>query len=542
MTDDQAGHNHAIEIQASLNLGGDAAAMPVSHAGAVTVTGTRVSRDEMNLAEFPLTVLSKRVDPSVKTLEFSDTVKGKNGELVNRAWIITGADKFGLPTSSDDEVLLGLLKLTADDGVRDRKVHFTRYELLKILRWTTEGRSYTRLQNALDRLSGVRIKATNAFYDNESKLHSTRNFGIIDEYEINDGRDTRPSFFTWSEVLFKSFQVGFIKKLDLDFYLDLRSAVSKRLYRYLDKHFWYRSRIQINLFTLAHEKIGISRNYVYASSLRQQLEPALEELVEKGLLAEFEFIGKGQSTEVVLLATQGARRPNMLPPKPSHSNDPHVTAPQNTSAVNVSAVGKRTEGGDPPAGAKESLVTALVERGIVERQARRILEGKDAQALSRVKEILQHYDALVASRSHLVSKNPCGFLYRAVERPFDFVLPSDKAAGIRRPNDSQFAAAPNRTRQLQRAQKADRASLEAAYLTQRSKALSLIKAKTRQAEIQSLRSEVETALARLRSSLSPQRFQEAVEHGVEQRLLDKESFPDFDRWCREQGAQQAAER
>ena len=42
--------------------------------------------------------------------------------------------------------------------LRSRKVHFTRYELLKILRWTTEGRSYSRLQNALDRLSGVRIK------------------------------------------------------------------------------------------------------------------------------------------------------------------------------------------------------------------------------------------------------------------------------------------------------------------------------------------------------------------------------------------------
>ena len=177
----------------------EADAVPVATGAnsSLTPLSLKVSRDEMNLAEFPLTVLSKRADPSVKTLEFSDIVKGKNGEPLNRKWIITGADKFGLPTSSDDEVLLGLLKLTADEGVRSRKIHFPRYELLKILRWTTEGRSYTRLQNALDRLSGVRIKATNAFYDNETKLHSTRNFGIIDAYEINDGRDTHPSFFTW---------------------------------------------------------------------------------------------------------------------------------------------------------------------------------------------------------------------------------------------------------------------------------------------------------------------------------------------------------
>jgi plasmid replication initiation protein len=258
MTNSSAYQNSQPEdVIMSERMNADSSAVPVSpnEAQPTKSLPLKISRDEMNLAEFPLTVLSKRSDPSVKTLEFSDSVKGKNGDVINRKWIITGADKFGLPTSSDDEVLLGLLKLTADDGLRNPKIFFTRYELLKILRWTTEGRSYVRLQNALDRLSGVRIKATNAFYDNESKLHSTRNFGILDAYEINDGRDTRPSFFTWSEVLFKSFQVGFIKKLDLEFYLDLQSAVSKRLYRYLDKHFWYRSRMQVNLFVLAHEKI-----------------------------------------------------------------------------------------------------------------------------------------------------------------------------------------------------------------------------------------------------------------------------------------------
>ena len=51
----------------------------------------------MNLAEFPLTVLSSRVDPKLKTLEFTDQLRTKTGELVERKWIITAADKFGLP-------------------------------------------------------------------------------------------------------------------------------------------------------------------------------------------------------------------------------------------------------------------------------------------------------------------------------------------------------------------------------------------------------------------------------------------------------------
>ena len=117
------------------------------------------SRDEMNLAEFPLAVLSTRSNPKIKTLEFSDTQRLKSGELIERKWIITGADKFGLPTSTDDDVVLGLIKLSMDQGFRDRKIYFTRYELLKALRWSTEGRSYQRLIKSLDRLSGARIRA-----------------------------------------------------------------------------------------------------------------------------------------------------------------------------------------------------------------------------------------------------------------------------------------------------------------------------------------------------------------------------------------------
>jgi plasmid replication initiation protein len=470
----------------------------------------KVSRDEMNLAEFPLTVLSKRVDPSVKTLEFSDYVKGKNGELLNRKWIITGADKFGLPTSSDDEVLLGLLKLTADDGLQNRKVHFTRYELLKILRWTTEGRSYSRLQNALDRLSGVRIKATNAFYDNETKLHSTRNFGIIDAYEINDGRDTQPSFFSWSEVLFKSFQVGFIKKLDLEFYLDLQSAVSKRLYRYLDKHFWYRSRMQVNLFVLAHEKIGISRNYVYASSLRQQLEPALEELRDKGMLSDFEFVGKGKSTEVVLVAAHA-------PKKAIASTTEQKPAQQEVLGAD-----------------HETLAQALIERGLAEKQARRLTAGQGSETLERMQAIITHFDSLMNSSSPLVSRSPTGFLYRAIERPFDFTLPGDKKHGSA--TDSSERPAQTTTRPSAKeaaAERANKIDLEVAYLMARKTELDRILSVASAEEQSTLRSEVETALQKLRAHISPQRFVEAVQHGVEQRLLEHHGFPDLDAWIRD---------
>jgi len=134
------------------------------------------SRDEMNLAEFPLAVLSTRANKNIKTLEFTDKVRNPKGQLVERKWIITGADKFGLPTCTDDDVVLGLIKTSMNHGFKDRKIYFSRYELLKTLQWSTEGRSYKRLIKSLDRLSGVRIRSSNSFYDNSSKSYQTRNF------------------------------------------------------------------------------------------------------------------------------------------------------------------------------------------------------------------------------------------------------------------------------------------------------------------------------------------------------------------------------
>lgn len=482
-----------------------------------TTTSLSLSRDEMNLAEFPLTVLSKRVDPNVKTLEFTDSIRGKNSELVERKWIITGADKFGLPTSSDDEVLLGLLKLTADDGLRNRKIYFTRYELLRVLRWTTEGRSYTRLQNALDRLSGVRIKATNAFYDNETKLHSTRNFGIVDAYEINDGRDTRPSFFTWSDVLFKSFQVGFIKKLDLDFYLNLRSAVSKRLYRYLDKHFWYKSRVQMNLFTLAHEKVGISRNYAYASSLKQQLEPAIEELIANEMLSKFEYIGKGSATEIVLYAARPSRRTLSA----EQSSTRTTAVPATECAVNEVDMD----------GSVQSL---LVIRGINEAQARRLVEAQNKQGMDRIRRIVGYYDSLVQMKSKLVSRNPQGFLYRAAENPFAFVLPEERSKNVsisegNRPQAPlQFSA--GATTPASEKQPARPVTDETDYLVARRQELIRMRDETPAAELTRISHAVEAALSRIKPLISETRFTEAVEHGVEQKLLKMGNFPDFETW------------
>src|SRR3954468_10235027 len=100
-------------------------------------------RDELNLAEFPITLLSDRVPGGCKTLVFEDKVFDQQaGEMVTRKLTVTGSNAHGLPTAVDDEVLVALLQLTKLAGFRDPKVQFSRYEVLQILGWKDVGKNY----------------------------------------------------------------------------------------------------------------------------------------------------------------------------------------------------------------------------------------------------------------------------------------------------------------------------------------------------------------------------------------------------------------
>lgn len=503
-----------------------------------------ISRDEMNLAEFPLAVLSTRVNPDIKTLEFQDTIYTKDRQPITRRWIITGADKFGLPTSSDDEVLIGLLKLTADQDFKNQKVEFTRYELLKALKWTTEGRSYIRLQKSLDRLSGVRIKASNAFFDNKTKENCTKNFGIIDAYEINTGRgeQAQSSYFIWGETMFDSFQKGNIKRLDLDFYLGLKSAITKRLYRYLDKHFWHFKNIEINLFRLAHEKLGISRNFKYASSLKQQLETAITELQEKNFVKRVEYIGKGLDTKVIFYRTEAVphsinvqssevvhssskTHDNNDTPLEDFSNE-YDNFPFNKSASVPATKVLDITPEDPVLKLTKEITEKLLDRGIKEGQIKRLLSDKNVTSLSKIIKIISYFDYLRNKKSPLVSISPVGFLFRAVQKEEQFYLPKNFATS----EDSVIA---NKNIKKNDQLKNEELKLKEQFNLERNKQIAEIRKEMEPAILENISQEVTNSLANIKNIISKERFDETVVHAVNEKIANLFALANFEEWIKE---------
>lgn len=98
-----------------------------------------IGRDEMNLADFPLTVLASRPLKGATSLVFEDEVGEKHGRnRVKRRLMVLACSEYGLPTASDDEVILGLIQLTYATDFADRKLSFTPAELFRVLGWRND--------------------------------------------------------------------------------------------------------------------------------------------------------------------------------------------------------------------------------------------------------------------------------------------------------------------------------------------------------------------------------------------------------------------
>ena len=232
-------------------------------------------RDELNLAEFPLAAIGSRYLDGTKTVVFEDTVwDEEKRRRLPRKLTISGSDRFGLPTAKDDDVLLACVQLSSLGNFSEREVHFSRYELLKLLRWPDETRYYRRLSTSLRRWKGLTVYSDRAFYDKSRRSWVNRDFGIFDNLyiyerdEVEKREAAADSWLVWNEVVFESFSAGYLKKLDWDLYLRLKDPVAKRLYRFLDKRFYHSDRLVMDLSELAFNKVRVSPNYNVAQAKR----------------------------------------------------------------------------------------------------------------------------------------------------------------------------------------------------------------------------------------------------------------------------------
>jgi hypothetical protein len=252
---------------------------------------------------------------------------------------------------------------------------------------------------------------------------------------------------------------------------------------------------------LAHEKIGISRNFKYVSAIRQQLDPALDELVAAGFVERYEYLGKGSDAQVVVYAALGKSRV-----------DSQTSVAASEDVTRADGPSRTMRGTD----FRGRLLEELTIRGIKEPQGLQLIAGIDETEQVFVGDILRYFDSLVKSRSKLVSISPAGFLYKAIKERSTFVLPDSVKTPVRK-------IQPKINTQ---------ASLEGEYLEMRKREILRIRKEIEPALLGRMAEELERKLQAVRKALSPEGFRDAVEHGVNEQIARLYKLPEFDAWLR----------
>lgn len=391
-------------------------------------------RDELNLAEFPLCALAHRLRPDQKTLEFEDRVwDERRGDTITRRLLITGSDAYGLPTALDDEVLLGLIQITKLSEFVNRAVRFTRYQLIQLLGWRNESKSYERIEASLNRWTGVTLYYRNAWWNKarecwvDEKFHVLDNVRLFHRESANSWAEVEGgcSVFVWNDVIFRNFQAGNLKSLDFDFFRELRSAIARRLYRFLDKRFFRSARCEFDLREFACEHAGLSRNYDTAN-LKRKLSGGIAELEQRGFLAP---LSNGERFSKVCSGRWRVAFERGKGPYPAGLPTP-------------------LDGGRPEGSEAEGLVTALTERGVSVAAAN---EAVRKHAADQIKAQIDVFDWMVARRDPKVSKNPPGFLVSAIKR--GYVPPQEFAKELDQARAAEAAAQRQAVRERDRAQR-----------------------------------------------------------------------------------------
>lgn len=389
----------------------------------------------MNLAEFPISLLTDRVPRGRKTIEFKDPFFDEaTGRVITRKLIITASDKFGLPTAKDDEVIVGLLQLTKEaNKFTDRTVAFSRSELIERLVWPDTGQSYRRIMESFDRWTSVYLSYEKAWWDHEHKSWVDEKFHIIDRVSLYD-RDRqlkqgslKLSSFTWSDVLFRSFQSGYLKRIDFDFYISLVHPTAKRMYRFLDKRFYLKRRWEFDLKEFAWDHIGLSRGYADSGKIKEKLQPALDELEERGFLEamtrEERYAKLGRSNWTVIVAQKARERV-----KDGKSQE--LTSPE--------------------------ILSDLAIRGVTPSTATELVAAFSA---ADIRQKIEVFDWLIEKKDKRVSKSPAGYLVESIRNdyadPKGFELKAVRAKREEAKREEARRAAESKREERRRSDRAD---------------------------------------------------------------------------------------
>ncbi|MFC3860398.1 replication initiator protein A [Deinococcus antarcticus] len=288
-----------------------------------------VGTDERNLARLAVVIGLNRVPSQLTGWE-------KNLQLTNGSSVhITCVAGRGhvVPHGVDADIIFSMLTQYLLQGKpRDGQIETTPADICRHCGMTPGSTTYRRIHESLERLAGVRYRTFNAWSIGTKRgvqQWQSNTFGIIDSMTavgVTEQASTTLGRFTAETVLrlrlsteiIQSILAGNIRAIDFEFYSKLRKPLTRMLYRTLEEVRQEQPEtfvIPLSVWAIHLGMLDIDENHdgsrqaplgegiqptvpLRADKIRRALDPAHEELVSHGYLAEVEYVGVGKNQQV----------------------------------------------------------------------------------------------------------------------------------------------------------------------------------------------------------------------------------------------------
>jgi len=253
-----------------------------------------IGKDELNLADWRIGVPTHQ-QPRKENGEKLDVIEYEIPSRHGRTQRVTlmAPSAVGLPTPTDEDLLIGLLYLAKRQRFEADVVRFSTSQLCEVMHKVPNQAARDRIEQGLTRLKALTVKYEFAWYDRlKAKVEPVLVTGILAEARLmrREGRprkdEPHDSYVQWTNSFYKTIRAGNLTDLDLDLYFSFSRPGTKQLYRHLNKRFHGPKtgvRYERDLVQLACGHLGMKRS----KYLKRNLDLCIQELEQHGyILAE----------------------------------------------------------------------------------------------------------------------------------------------------------------------------------------------------------------------------------------------------------------
>ncbi len=319
--------------------------------------------------------------------------------------------EYGFPAAFDRRVMRAidaiLFEQLKENGYPvENPISFSIYELTDLMKLSTRGGEiYRKTKDSLRRVVATTVSSSGSFWLKDKRRWIEDVFHVYDKVrfageETEDGQGAETNYLWLGDFILRNINAKYVRPLHYVYLAGLRIDSAARLYEVLGGKFYgliNRGGKSFNIDYLTLCQLLPVRPQRYLSHAKQKLQKAHDELIATGFLSKVEF-RRGKNGLVVIYYPGDRVRELIEPALMGDVVDNQILLPflrEEDESIQLSELGRQ-----------------LHERGLSRAVAIQFCQ-KHAEDYLRYK--MEMFDFLRNTGSELISKNPAGWLRKAIE-------------------------------------------------------------------------------------------------------------------------------